>query len=187
LKEKAVEEGVDVRRDFPGDARWLTDSLRKVSASLMAVGYSVGFKDTNKGTVVVVSRVKSTTLDAVVEAQVAAVAETDWGVERLREFRERKRSAAPLEDTKPISLEETRPFPQEERASVSEAPRPAFGDRLKALLDCFPDDVIEDEKVYELLEAGGVGRVEAMRLISTLMRDGAIFSPRAGWYRRSAA
>ena len=47
--------------------------------------------------------------------------------------------------------------------------------------------VVRDDDLFgALLEDHGVGRAEAARLIGVLMRDGTIFSPRPGYYKRTA-
>jgi replicative DNA helicase Mcm len=45
---------------------------------------------------------------------------------------------------------------------------------------------VKDDDLYEALAEDGVNRSEAAKLISTLMRDGTIFSPRPGTYRRTS-
>jgi replicative DNA helicase Mcm len=45
---------------------------------------------------------------------------------------------------------------------------------------------VKDDDLYEALAEEGVNRSEAAKLISTLMRDGTIFSPRPGTYRRAS-
>lgn len=45
---------------------------------------------------------------------------------------------------------------------------------------------VRDDDLYEALQEGqGIGRSEAARLIGVLMRDGTIYSPRPGYYRRT--
>ena len=47
--------------------------------------------------------------------------------------------------------------------------------------------VVKDEDLFEaLLEEHGIGRTEVARLIGVLMRDGTIYSPRPGYYKRTA-
>lgn len=47
--------------------------------------------------------------------------------------------------------------------------------------------VVKDEDLFgALLEDHGIGRAEAARLIGVLMRDGTIYSPRPGYYKRTA-
>jgi replicative DNA helicase Mcm len=45
---------------------------------------------------------------------------------------------------------------------------------------------VRDDDLYEALAEEGINRSEAAKLISTLMRDGTIFSPRPGTYRRTS-
>jgi replicative DNA helicase Mcm len=45
---------------------------------------------------------------------------------------------------------------------------------------------VKDDDLYEALAEDGVNRSDAAKLISTLMRDGTIFSPRPGTYRRAS-
>ena len=45
--------------------------------------------------------------------------------------------------------------------------------------------IVKDEDLYEALEEEGIDRKEASRLIGILMRDGTIYSPRPGYYKRS--
>ena len=44
---------------------------------------------------------------------------------------------------------------------------------------------VRDEDLYEALAEKGLSRTEAARLIGVLMRDGTIFGPRPGYYRRT--
>lgn len=47
--------------------------------------------------------------------------------------------------------------------------------------------VVKDEDLFNtLLEDHGIGRAEAARLIGILMRDGTIYSPRPGYYKRTS-
>jgi len=47
--------------------------------------------------------------------------------------------------------------------------------------------VVQDEDLFfALLQDHGIVRSEASRLIGVLMRDGAIYSPRPGYYRRTS-
>jgi len=47
--------------------------------------------------------------------------------------------------------------------------------------------VVKDDDLFEaLMEDHGVGRAEAARLIGVLMRDGTIYSPRPGYYKRTS-
>jgi replicative DNA helicase Mcm len=45
---------------------------------------------------------------------------------------------------------------------------------------------VKDDDLYEALAEDGINRSDAAKLISTLMRDGTIFSPRPGTYRRTS-
>jgi replicative DNA helicase Mcm len=45
---------------------------------------------------------------------------------------------------------------------------------------------VRDEDLFESLQSDhGIGRSEALRLVQTLMRDGTIYSPRPGYYKRT--
>jgi replicative DNA helicase Mcm len=45
---------------------------------------------------------------------------------------------------------------------------------------------VRDEDLFDSLQSDhGIGRSEALRLVQTLMRDGTIYSPRPGYYRRT--
>ncbi len=47
--------------------------------------------------------------------------------------------------------------------------------------------VVRDEDLFNtLMEDHGIGRAEAARLIGVLMRDGTIYSPRPGYYKRTS-
>ena len=47
--------------------------------------------------------------------------------------------------------------------------------------------VVKDDDLFEaLMEDHGVGRAEAARLIGVLMRDGTIYSPRPGYYKKTS-
>ncbi|MDH5199865.1 MAG: minichromosome maintenance protein MCM [Candidatus Bathyarchaeota archaeon] len=47
--------------------------------------------------------------------------------------------------------------------------------------------VVKDEDLYNtLMDDHGIGRAEAARLIGVLMRDGTIYSPRPGYYKRTS-
>jgi replicative DNA helicase Mcm len=47
--------------------------------------------------------------------------------------------------------------------------------------------IVKDEDLYEtLIQDHGINRMEASRLIGVLMRDGTIYSPRPGFYKRTA-
>jgi replicative DNA helicase Mcm len=47
--------------------------------------------------------------------------------------------------------------------------------------------IVKDEELYEtLIQDHGINRMEASRLIGVLMRDGTIYSPRPGFYKRTA-
>ena len=46
---------------------------------------------------------------------------------------------------------------------------------------------VRDDDLYEVLSSEhGIGRTEAARLIGVLMRDGTIYCPRPGYYRRTS-
>ncbi len=46
---------------------------------------------------------------------------------------------------------------------------------------------MKDEDLFDaLMEDHGIGRAEAARLIGVLMRDGTIYSPRPGYYKRTS-
>jgi len=47
--------------------------------------------------------------------------------------------------------------------------------------------VVKDEDLFQaLMEDYGIGRAEAARLVGVLMRDGTIYSPRPGYYKRTS-
>jgi replicative DNA helicase Mcm len=47
--------------------------------------------------------------------------------------------------------------------------------------------VVQDEDLFTaMLEDHGIARSEAARLIGVLMRDGTIYSPRPGYYKRTS-
>ena len=47
--------------------------------------------------------------------------------------------------------------------------------------------VVKDEDLFEsLMEDHGINRAEAARLIGILMRDGTIYSPRPGYYKKTS-
>jgi replicative DNA helicase Mcm len=49
------------------------------------------------------------------------------------------------------------------------------------------EGMVSDDDIYEALSSDhGIGRTEAARLIGVLMRDGTIYSPRPGYYKRTA-
>lgn len=62
-------------------------------------------------------------------------------------------------------------------------------DKLKLTLNIISESqkltgAAKDEKVFDALKGDHqIGRVEAVLLISTLMRDGLIYSPRPGYYK----
>ena len=179
LRAKAVDQGVDVRRDFPGNVRWFSDLLRRVAPSFPSLGYRVLFKKSGQGVRVLYSRLRATKLDELSEAGASQLSDTKWGVADLREFR-KKILPNPLPTESPIPTELPKPLPEV---------LPTLGERLDGLRRCFVEvwvDVVEDEEVFKLLDAEGVGRAEAAKLISVLMRDGFIYSPRPGWFRRAA-
>lgn len=46
---------------------------------------------------------------------------------------------------------------------------------------------VKDDDLYEALaDEDGISRSEAVKLVGTLMRDGTIYSPRPGYYRRAS-
>ena len=45
---------------------------------------------------------------------------------------------------------------------------------------------VRDEDLYEALAGKGIGRAEAAKFIGVLMRDGTIFAPTPGYYRRTS-
>jgi len=47
--------------------------------------------------------------------------------------------------------------------------------------------VVKDEDLFDaLLQDHGINRTESARLIGVLMRDGTIYSPRPGFYKRAS-
>jgi len=47
-------------------------------------------------------------------------------------------------------------------------------------------DAVKDDELYDALQSRyGIGRSEAAKMIGVLIKDGSIFSPRPGWYRRT--
>jgi hypothetical protein len=57
--------------------------------------------------------------------------------------------------------------------------------RVKAVLGEVGEPV-KEAVVYEAMETGfGLTRLESMQIIASMMRDGSIFSPRLGYYRRT--
>ena len=47
------------------------------------------------------------------------------------------------------------------------------------------DGAIRDDALFEACSANGISRTEAVKLIGVLMRDGTIYSPKPGYYRRT--
>jgi hypothetical protein len=46
---------------------------------------------------------------------------------------------------------------------------------------------VRDDDLYDALQSDhGIGRAEAARLIGVLMKDGTIYSPRPGYYKRTS-
>jgi len=56
---------------------------------------------------------------------------------------------------------------------------------LNAISEMSLGGPVRDEDLYEALAEKGLSRTEAARLIGVLMRDGTIFGPRPGYYRRT--
>jgi DNA replicative helicase MCM subunit Mcm2 (Cdc46/Mcm family) len=49
------------------------------------------------------------------------------------------------------------------------------------------EGAVRDDDLYEALSSDhGIGRTEVARLIGVLMRDGTIYSPRPGYYKRTS-
>jgi len=48
------------------------------------------------------------------------------------------------------------------------------------------EGAVRDDDLYEAMSSDhGIGRTEVARLIGVLMRDGTIYSPRPGYYKRT--
>jgi hypothetical protein len=64
--------------------------------------------------------------------------------------------------------------------------------QLQAVLAAIGDmerieGMVSDDDLYESLSSEhGIGRTEAARLVGVLMREGTIYSPRPGYYKRTA-
>jgi len=56
---------------------------------------------------------------------------------------------------------------------------------LNAISEMSTGGPVRDDDLYEALADKGLSRTEAAKLIGVLMRDGTIFSPRPGYYRRT--
>lgn len=179
LKIRAQDQGIDVRRDYPGNVRWFTDVLRRVAPSFAALGFRVSFKKSGAGVKVLYSRLRATKLDEVAEAQAAQATENVWGVSDLREFRrkpeERESPAQDLPSMLPSPSLLPTPLPTESHL-----------DGLRRRFETtWRDELVKDEDVYAALKGEGVEIGEAVKLVSSLMRDGFIYSPRPGFYRRA--
>ena len=89
------------------------------------------------------------------------------------------------------SWNERQPQKPETRRDKTKPPvlRQTMQDKLKLTLNIISESqkltgAAKDEKVFDALKGDHqIGRVEAVLLISTLMRDGLIYSPRPGYYK----
>ena len=57
---------------------------------------------------------------------------------------------------------------------------------LKAISEMSLRGAVRDDDLFESLSEGGISRTEAVRLIDVLMRDGTIYAPKPGYYRRTS-
>ena len=79
---------------------------------------------------------------------------------------------------------------QTEREESLKKPR-SLQIQLQAVLEVIGEmerieGAVRDDDLYEALRSEhGLGRTEVARLIGVLMRDGTIYSPRPGYYKRT--
>jgi len=57
---------------------------------------------------------------------------------------------------------------------------------LEAVGELARTDAVKDDELYDMLQSRyGIGRSEAAKMITVLMKDGSVFSPRPNYYRRT--
>jgi len=90
---------------------------------------------------------------------------------KFKKYKEPERVEVEVEQPKPI-----------------ERPRDSLSELLKKTLDLFPldrDQSIGEDELFDLMAKDMfLNRTDSVKIIAVLMRDGSIFSPRPGFYKR---
>jgi hypothetical protein len=171
LRNMASDRGYNLKTDFPGDPRWLSNKVRELAPILPSAGVVAKFKRDKKGSKIVFSRFVPTKLDN--EWEIGLSRENSWGVLDLREMRDK---LAKLREEKPVGGAVEAPVASSLKVSLRGAhdmllQHEAFrrGERLAL------------EKAQEFLGGLGLTVVEAVKLISGMLRSGELVSPSPGW------
>lgn len=178
LKRRAEDSGVNIRVDFPSDPERMSSEINEFEPNLPSVGFRLITSRTgSSGRKMTFTRLIPTKLD---EAMEVRRIDNDWmGCDDLRDYIKKKNGVVE-EDPEQIRVDPPKPV---------EVPRDPLSEQLKKTLDLFPldrDQVIDDESLFGLVEKDlGLSRTDAVGVVSTLMRDGTIFAPRPGWYKRA--
>jgi hypothetical protein len=147
----------------------LGKAVKEIAPNLPAAGYSCAIKNTNKGTVFVFSLYAPTKLDETTSRM--SNKENPWRIEDLRDLRGNFKQDTVVEV--PVTVE----------AAVSEPVGLQFA--REALLGRaeLRGDGLEMSVALEFLGKLGLNVSLSVKLVASMMRDGVIFSPRAGWYK----
>lgn len=174
LKKRAEGAGINTKTDFPGNQRALSSLIIELAPNLPSVGFSVTRKRSGDARNFVFTRLMSTKLD---QAESVQRVENVWEVNDLREYKK----------ARPSTVVETKV-----EQSVEAPPKHNLMDLMREILGDFHkmnwEEAIKDEPLFEAIETKyNTTRVETVKIISTMMRDGTIFSPRPGYYRLAGA
>jgi len=181
LKRRAEDTGVNIRVDFPSDPTRMSAEINEFAPNLPSVGFRLITSRTgSSGRKMTFTRLIPTKLDEVMEVRRV---DNDWlGCDDLRDYIEKKNGAV---EGVPVQVEQVKV----EQPKPIERPRDPLSELLKRTLDLFPldrDEALGDEELFSLMEKDQkLSRTESTKIISILMRDGTIFSPRPGFYKRA--
>jgi len=172
LRVEAEEAHYNVRQDFPGNPSKLGIVIRELAPNLPSQGIRCTFKREGKGMRYFFSRFFPTKLDEAYDAA-AGHGVNSWAVNDLRKLRDQLRvdrggEIATVEEVEPISKESV-----------------GLGFAREALLGQFRGEPLRDEDAIAFLQKLGLPVSRAVMVIASMMRDGVIFSPRPGYYRRT--
>lgn len=171
LKKKADDLGINTKTDFPGNPRALSERIIELIPNMPAVGFSVTRKRSGSARNFTFTRLQSTKLD---EAGLIQRVENLWEVGDLREYRK----------AKPSTVVETKAV----EAEASPEPRVNLFETIQSITADFAkmnwEEAVRDESLFAALEEKyKLTRTQIVKVISTMMRDGTLFSPRPGFYK----
>jgi hypothetical protein len=172
LRQRADDAKYNMKKDFPENPSKLGIVIREIAPNLPGSGIRVTFKRVSKSMHYLFTKFVPTKIDEAFDAT-AGRGSNNWGVSDLRELRSQL-STLQIED---------KPVDNPVESAVSEPVGLQFA--REALLGRaeLRGDGLEMSVALEFLGKLGLNVSLSVKLVASMMRDGVIFSPRAGWYK----